>query len=110
MKTKKTSPKGNSKKGQVARPTVKVKKATTKKTTPAVEVEEPKTAPKAEVKQSTSSKQVGDRHPKQPWIWTEYKPGKFDWRKDPAQKHQGVKAEVAQTAAPKSSTKKGGKK
>lgn len=24
--------------------------------------------------------QVGDAHPSKPWIWTEYKPGKFDWR------------------------------
>lgn len=23
---------------------------------------------------------VGDHHPTQPWVWTEYKPGKFDWR------------------------------
>lgn len=24
---------------------------------------------------------IGDLHPTEPWIWTEYKPGKFDWRK-----------------------------
>lgn len=24
--------------------------------------------------------QVGDQHPSKPWVWTEYKPGKFDWR------------------------------
>lgn len=24
--------------------------------------------------------QVGDAHPTKPWVWTEYKPGKFDWR------------------------------
>ena len=24
--------------------------------------------------------QVGDAHPSKPWVWTEYKPGKFDWR------------------------------
>lgn len=23
---------------------------------------------------------VGDMHPSKPWMWTEYKPGKFDWR------------------------------
>lgn len=23
---------------------------------------------------------VGDPHPSKPWVWTEYKPGKFDWR------------------------------
>lgn len=25
---------------------------------------------------------VGDHHPTQPWVWTEYKPGKFNWRVD----------------------------
>ena len=24
--------------------------------------------------------QIGDHHPSKPWVWTEYKPGKFDWR------------------------------
>ena len=24
--------------------------------------------------------QVGDLHPNGKWVWTEYKPGKFDWR------------------------------
>lgn len=37
----------------------------------------------------TVERKVGDRHPNGKWIWTEYKPGKFDWRIDPAQKHQG---------------------
>lgn len=32
---------------------------------------------------STKSKhKVGDKHPTKPWVWTEYTPGKFDWRKD----------------------------
>lgn len=26
------------------------------------------------------SRQVGDTHPNGKWVWTEYKPGKFDWR------------------------------
>jgi hypothetical protein len=26
------------------------------------------------------ARQVGDQHPSKPWVWTEYKPGKFDWR------------------------------
>jgi hypothetical protein len=30
----------------------------------------------------TSKHQVGDKHPSKPWVWTEYAPGKFDWRKD----------------------------
>lgn len=38
-------------------------------------------------------RKVGDRHPKHPWIWTEYKKGKFDWRTDPA-----LKAETRQKA------------
>lgn len=29
-----------------------------------------------------SKYKVGDKHPTQPWVWTEYAPGKFDWRKD----------------------------
>ena len=29
------------------------------------------------------SHKVGDRHPEHDrWVWTEYKPGKFDWRTD----------------------------
>lgn len=39
------------------------------------------------------TRKVGDRHPKHPWIWTEYKKGKFDWRIDPALKQKpGKKA------------------
>lgn len=39
------------------------------------------------------TRKVGDRHPNQPWIWTEYKKGKFDWRIDPALKRKpGKKA------------------
>lgn len=41
------------------------------------------------------TRKVGDRHPKHPWIWTEYKKGKFDWRIDPALKQKpGKKAGV----------------
>ena len=25
-------------------------------------------------------RKVGDMHPNGKWVWTEYKPGKFDWR------------------------------
>lgn len=39
------------------------------------------------------TRKVGDRHPKHPWIWTEYKLGKFDWRIDPELKQKpGKKA------------------
>ena len=27
---------------------------------------------------------VGEKHHSKPWVWTEYAPGKFDWRKDNA--------------------------
>lgn len=36
---------------------------------------------------------VGDRHPNGKWVWTEYKPGKFDWR--------GVKTPVGKEALEK---------
>jgi len=26
------------------------------------------------------ARNVGDMHPTKPWVWTEYKPGQFDWR------------------------------
>lgn len=31
---------------------------------------------------SSNKHKVGDKHPTKPWVWTEYAPGKFDWRKD----------------------------
>lgn len=43
------------------------------------------------------TRKVGDRHPTQPWIWTEYKKGKFDWRIDPALKRKPGK-KVSTTA------------
>lgn len=33
-------------------------------------------------KTSGTARKVGDHHPTKPWIWTEYQPGKFDWRTD----------------------------
>jgi hypothetical protein len=30
----------------------------------------------------TSKHKVGDKHPTENWVWTEYAPGKFDWRAD----------------------------
>ena len=33
-------------------------------------------------------RKVGERHPNGLWLWTEYKPGVFDWRMDPALKKQ----------------------
>lgn len=37
--------------------------------------------------------QVGDAHPSKPWVWTEYKPGKFDWR--PAKKNKSTDSGAA---------------
>lgn len=36
---------------------------------------------------------VGEKHPTQPWIWIEYAPGKFDWRKDRSEKAANVPVE-----------------
>lgn len=33
-------------------------------------------------KTAGTARKVGDHHPTKPWVWTEYKPGKFDWRID----------------------------
>jgi hypothetical protein len=35
---------------------------------------------KEDVIEKAVSRKVGDAHPNGKWIWTEYKPGKFDWR------------------------------
>lgn len=35
-------------------------------------------------KTTTQKHKVEDKHPTKPWVWTEYAPGKFDWRKDRA--------------------------
>lgn len=37
-------------------------------------------AKKEEMFEKAVSRQVGDTHPNGKWVWTEYKPGKFDWR------------------------------
>lgn len=37
-------------------------------------------AKKEETIEKAVSRQVGDAHPNGKWVWTEYKPGKFDWR------------------------------
>lgn len=33
-------------------------------------------------KTAVTARKVGDHHPTKPWVWTEYAPGKFDWRID----------------------------
>lgn len=37
-------------------------------------------AKKEDVIEKAVSRKVGDMHPNGKWTWTEYKPGKFDWR------------------------------
>lgn len=45
---------------------------------------------------------VGDRHPQHPnWVWTEYKPGKFEWRTDPAMKYKRKKQEEPESGGGK---------
>lgn len=53
---------------------------TTSETTPAA-AETPKTDKTTTAKKTARSKHVvGDLHPNGKWVWTEYAPGKFDWR------------------------------
>jgi len=43
-----------------------------------------------------TARKVGDVHPKhQTWVWTEYAPGKFDWRTNPKDKKQGQRTDMA---------------
>lgn len=63
---------------------------------------------KKESTPATSTKKVGDIHKNGKWMWTEYAPGKFDWRTIPSMKQktgakpkvetEGKKAEKKQTA------------
>ena len=53
-----------------------------------------KQAPKE--KASKTARKVGDVHPKHPtWVWTEYAPGKFDWRTNPKDKKQGQRTDMS---------------
>lgn len=66
------------------------KTASKKETKKADKTEQPK-----EKAAKTASK-VGDVHPKHPtWVWTEYAPGKFDWRTNPKDKKQGQRTDMA---------------
>ena len=83
-----------------AQPKAEEKKAT-KKAEP--KKEESKAAPATK-----STKKVGDIHKNGKWVWTEYQPGKFDWRTIPTMKQktgakpkvetEGKKVEKKQTA------------
>lgn len=85
-------------------------KKTTKKE--AKKAAEPKKEDKKEESKAApapkSTKKVGDIHKNGKWVWTEYQPGKFDWRTIPSMKQktgakpkvetEGKKAEKKQTA------------
>ena len=83
------------------------KKATKAESTPKAEAKKP-TEKKETTKPATSTKKVGDIHKNGKWMWTEYAPGKFDWRTIPSMKQktgakpkvetEGKKAEKKQTA------------
>lgn len=52
------------------------------------------TSPKE--KAAKTARKVGDVHPKHPtWVWTEYAPGKFDWRTNPKDKKQGQRTDMS---------------
>lgn len=80
----------------------KAKKADSNKAEPKAKEEV-----KKETKPAKTARKVGDVHPNHPtWIWTEYAPGKFDWRTNPADKKQGQRTDKATTSAKKSEPKK----
>ena len=66
------------------------KTASKKETKKADKTEQPKE------KAAKTARKVGDVHPKHPtWVWTEYAPGKFDWRTNPKDKKQGQRTDMA---------------
>ena len=72
-----------------AKPKAK-KTASKKETKKADKTEQPKE------KTAKTARKVGDVHPKHPtWVWTEYAPGKFDWRTNPKDKKQGQRTDMA---------------
>lgn len=100
-------------------PKAKTEKKETKKAAPAKanKADSKKAEPKAKEekqpkeKKAETARKVGDVHPNHPtWVWTEYKPGKFDWRTNPVDKKQGQRTDKATTSAKKSEPKKDTKK
>ena len=69
---------------------VRKEAASKKETKKADKTEQPKE------KAAKTARKVGDVHPKHPtWVWTEYAPGKFDWRTNPKDKKQGQRTDMA---------------
>ena len=100
-------------------PKAKTEKKETKKAAPAKanKADSKKAEPKAKEekqpkeKKAETARKVGDVHPNHPtWVWTEYKPGKFDWRTNPIDKKQGQRTDKATTSEKKSEPKKDTKK
>lgn len=96
-------------------PKAKTEKKETKKAAPAKanKADSKKAEPKAKEekqpkeKKAETARKVGDVHPNHPtWVWTEYKPGKFDWRTNPADKKQGQRTDKVTTSEKKSEPKK----
>lgn len=96
-------------------PKAKTEKKETKKAAPAKankadsKKAEPKTKEEKQPKEkkAETARKVGDVHPNHPtWVWTEYKPGKFDWRTNPADKKQGQRTDKTTTSEKKSEPKK----
>lgn len=86
----------------------KAKKATKKEAKKAEPKKEDKKEESKAAPAPKSTKKVGDIHKNGKWVWTEYQPGKFDWRTIPTMKQktgakpkvetEGKKAEKKQTA------------
>lgn len=77
---------------------------TTSETTPAA-AETPKTDKTTTAKKTARSKHVvGDLHPNGKWVWTEYQPGKFDWRGIPKNGTTPKQPKEKTAAAPKVKT------
>ena len=81
------------------RPEEAPKEDTQPKAQKTVSKKETKKADKTEQpkeKAAKTARKVGDVHPKHPtWVWTEYAPGKFDWRTNPKDKKQGQRTDMA---------------
>lgn len=103
---------GKSATAKKAQPKAEEKKAT-KKAEPKKEEAKAPSAPK-------STKKVGDIHKNGKWMWTEYQPGKFDWRTIPTMTQktgakpkvetEGKKAEKKQTTTKSDKASKGNAK
>lgn len=84
--------------------TLKNDEITSETTTAAAEI--PKTDKTITVKKTARSKhEVGDPHPNGKWVWTEYKPGKFDWRGIPKNGTTRSSQRRKTTVAPKTAKK-----